>query len=656
MHEQLPQKRSITWAKTTLCLALCFCVHLTTIRLFTSQSLGLFSLPTLEMRVKALISGLLSDVWMGVVCSLFFSVVAFAPRKIFFGLLFVTLLFVSLFIPYTAFFGNLIGPMHMKYVGDGDFWTASVGTFADYRIWISCAVSLAVYLFVNRNINQLKKKAVNISLLTLILLGIASQVIKVQVNTMKIGWGTPKVLRVNFIENLILEYWESDFPFTLTRDEFVQLTQLRVPALDIPLQNLGPDLGHLMGKIERQIDIKDPFYNVMQKTIRDLKQNQQPFFIGTVLLESVRPLESKIFTPSLPFSYTPFLDSLTKSSILYKNAFTVGDVTRAGQEAVLCGLMTGALTSAMRNLSSIEPDCVKRIKETMPQVNTWWWHGGNYNFDGQGTFWQRHGMDNVISKMNFPPNLPGTFWGMSDLSLVERVTQDLQEAISQGKKQNVGMILTLTNHSDWGVPNDASPEVRALKDQVAHPHQATTLYTDMAVASLVEKLKKISLPNHKNLWENTLLFIVNDHGSLLPSTLYPQELHWGIDRQKDLIAANATSHAYLLATGGLVEEALKQNHSQNSTVEKFVSQADIFPTILEVLDVQSNGIAADPLFIEKRRWPVVSDLTEYIYFPEQQKIFSRQEAQTSPDVFALFFKGHQIYLRSGEAGRPRKEF
>ena len=64
------------------------------------------------------------------------------------------------------------------------------------------------------------------------------------------------------------------------------------------------------------------------------------------------------------------------------------------------------------------------------------------------------------------------------------------------------MVMTITNHIPWDVPDDAG-ELMALRQfSEIHPSERTVYYADLALGRFVDELKK------HGLWEQTILVIV----------------------------------------------------------------------------------------------------------------------------------------------------
>lgn len=195
----------------------------------------------------------------------------------------------------------------------------------------------------------------------------------------------------------------------------------------------------------------------------------QPLLVA-VLMESLRPSETGYATPERP-SLTPRLDALAKTGIVFTRAYSVGSVTRAGQEAALCGYLSGRDTSLMRGLVTAKTTCLTDVLATRSpaKVTSFWLHGGDARFDGQVDFWKRHGVTTLMTGADFDAAAARTDWGIGDQTFFTAAAAHLL-ALKRGTSASahVGIALSISNHIPWVVPADAPPTFRAPTGE-AHP-------------------------------------------------------------------------------------------------------------------------------------------------------------------------------------------
>ena len=641
--------------------------------LFNAGRLGLSTLDQLSYW-QAIVTGLLSCIWIGTVCGLVVSLLSFGKTQLLFFEILIVSFLLSLNIPYVDFYGSLVSVSHLKYIFDFDFVKSSSSSMLDFRVIGTILLGPLMYILLVFKLPLPKKRFVSGVLAMLVFItGALSQVLKVQLNTLKIGWRTPLSLRVTPFEFLFMQIAESAVHVDMSESEKNKLFELAQTKTkqEFKIQNYASQskekqikflLENGMRGAEDAIGLQ--LKSIVMQRIKDKK----PVVFFTTLLESLRPEESQFFFPSLERTFTPHLDTLARSGIAFTRAFTVGGVTRAGQEAVFCGLLSGEKTSAMRELPQLNPRCLteilKKNLDSKTSIQGAWWHAGDFNFDGQGSFWLKHGTDRTLSRKNFLPQTPGTWWGLSDFALVDRMKEELLNAPISSDLQS-HLFLSVSNHPDWGLPADAPDNIKNdLIQKSAHPSRLSALYTDAALGHLIEVLKEIKIPNSsESYWDAAVFIAVNDHGTMVPSGKNAQGYSWGLGGESDIRAAVAMSHAGLVLNGGLVQNALKGIQKASVVNSNFVSQADVFATLVDLAGMSANT-TADSLFSLNRRWPVTVDLGSRIFLPgdriDNSFVFNRSQFLSDQKLAdenrnalnaQLFFKGYSILTRAGSVGR-----
>jgi hypothetical protein len=657
--------------------------------------LGFGTLPATGMRLRALFSGVLSDAWISALLALPLSV-ALLPltfwraRRLALAASFTLLVLVALsmgfligcHVLYVEFFGGTLSWQHLRYLGDPGFVRASADAFLDGQV-VGCAAGAAVVaalswlLVMPLTVGHLGTRArrfLPFVPLALLAFGGLCQVVKVQANTLKWGWHVPSVLRLNFLESAAVQWWRAE----------------KMPLLDEP--SIGLLRAHAGVPVDSPVKdaLEAPFRpaqsdgpgGALVSVVRHRLLSGQPIYVFLLQLESFRPEESRTYHPDLPETNTPTFDALAQESIVYENLFTAGGVTRAGQEALLCGLLSGEWTSAMRDLPSAAPRCLPRLlKDALGprKVYAAWWHGGDFNFDSQGTFWQRQGMDAILSREDFAAQsdegasagadaYPGTWWGVSDFTLVERMKRDLLVSRPEARVF-LHTFLSVTNHPGWTLPVDAPVSWYRGEAEKWDRYKPllTTRYTDEALNRLVNHLKDTVcyLCQSGSLWDNALVIVSNDHGSLMPSLRAPEGYAWGRSPELDVAAARAASHGAFLLTGGMTASAMRglglSMPVRDTTVR---SQLDVFATIVDAFGIANARTVGDSLFARERRWPVAVDLGARVYFPDSAgggRVVDREgllkgtvRASDEPGEASLrraYFLGLSHLLAEGLAGR-----
>ncbi len=668
-------------------------------RAHTATALGLDTLPLAAMRIRALVSGALSDVWIAACLALLVSgllwlgcspLASWKRRSAALACTFVLLVFSSVglglllgtHVPYVEFFGTILSWQHLRYLGDEGFLRASADTLlASEVVWcgagagVVAATTWFALLPFTLGARGVRFHRVFVAFPVLLLaLGAGAQIFKVRANTLSWGWKVPPVLKLNFLENAAIQWWRAEKMPAPTEADLRLLKEHAENVLGAKAVPAG-----LKGSLEGGFLPSAPgsVGDVLKSVVQHRILAREPVYVFVLVLESFRPEESKLYSPTLEESSTPALDALAQEAVVFDNVFTTGGVTRGGQEALLCGLLSGELTSAMRDIPSATPRCLPRLlKDALGEENVHaaWWHGGDFNFDSQGTFWKRQGMDTLLSREDFfsepgADTLPGTWWGVSDFTLVERVKLRLLDA-KPSARVFLHTYLSVTNHPSWGLPVDAP--FAWYKGDAERWNRfkplLTTRYTDEALNRLVAHLKETVcyLCQSGSLWDNAIVMISNDHGTLMPSPLRPEGYAWGLSAEGDAQAVRAASHATFLLSGGLVQASLRGlGLTGMHRMSSLQSQLDAFATLADVFGLgpeQGVRTVGDSLFASTRRWPVVVDLGNRVAFPHSGKettVWDRanllKQGLTAGDASegvlrAAYFRGVQSLLARGQSG------
>lgn len=226
-----------------------------------------------------------------------------------------------------------------------------------------------------------------------------------------------------------------------------------------------------------------------------------------VILESfsnklIGPLEG---IPDL----TPGLNTLCNEGITFSNFFATGNRSDKG----LSGLI-GAYP-ALLNTSMLNQMEKARSLDYLPRhfssngYSTAFYYGGDINFYNTRLLMIQAGVSQLVSKSDFPSKVRNmSKWGVPDGFLYDKFLEDL----SQAQQPFFRMVYTISSHDPFDVPFNRIQGI-GMKNRYLN----SVAYADSCLYEFVVKLK--SSP----LWENTLLIITSDHGSIEPGPTTPQE-------------------------------------------------------------------------------------------------------------------------------------
>ncbi len=226
-------------------------------------------------------------------------------------------------------------------------------------------------------------------------------------------------------------------------------------------------------------------------------------------------------------NFTPFVDSLSRHSLYWKNFLSVGGRTFAVLPSLLGSLPFGkngflAMSEGMpRQLSLIE---ILRANG----YHSSFYYGGDAHFDNMDIFLRKSGIEEINDERSFPagsariPAINGFSWGYDDCALFLHAlgsgpVRSLSPRLLQAPQLSI--ILTVSTHSPFAINDQAKYAAlfeqrmtllgidesektahRAFKDQYA-----SILYTDDALRGFFASYSK------RADYANTIFIITGDH-------------------------------------------------------------------------------------------------------------------------------------------------
>ncbi len=541
------------------------------------------------------VTGLLSDAWMATVLSLPFWVFEFFPNKKsrsaqkLLGTLWVLLIggLTAGHQGYVEFFKFQIIPFHLSYMFDQSFVSANGATMFNTNSTLIFSLSAGLAIWVRRSKKIKQKRRVATWLAGVLLAAITFHVLNIR---WRVNWFVIEPLQANYMEALYSNLQKKPSLRAIAGDELAVFNQ-KSGQKDPLIPNAGeiPEGGYL---------------GAIKTAIASRRSDSKPVILGLIVSESFRDIDTGP-RPSDGKSITPTIDILRETGVKFTNVYSSGPVTRGGQEAAWCGTPSATDTSLMRSFPDLPIKCLPAELKDQQKIETLWAHGGDERFDSQLSFWKRQAVKNFILKADFPAEAPRTGWGISDLAIFDRAAQTLKTLSEKpGTEFILPMILTVTNHIPWALPEDASIDTKNFVAK--HESHKTIKYFDEALDLFVTGLKE------KGLWENAIFIITGDHGNL--------ELPWSDRDLKDPLRwERRLSHVSVTLTGGIIER-LRKDEKLPGAVNIFTAQNQIAPFLALLADGGSKQKKVSsymdlPLF-EKSPWPVASDLNQYLFLPE----------------------------------------
>ncbi|OIQ22073.1 MAG: sulfatase [Flavobacterium sp. MedPE-SWcel] len=246
-------------------------------------------------------------------------------------------------------------------------------------------------------------------------------------------------------------------------------------------------------------------------------------------------------------SYTPFLDSLAKHSLVFDNAFANGTKSIHGMSSILAGIPSfkDAFTSSPYPNQDIQ-SLVSILNEE--GYDTSFFHGapnGSMGFLGFGNIL---GYDHYYGKTEYnnDDDFDGS-WGIWD----EPFMQFMKDELDKKEGPFFGTVFTVSSHEPYMVPSQYEGKFPKGTIQI---HQ-TVGYTDYAFKRFFEEAKK------SPWFDNTIFVITADHGNQVAYDEYRRV----INRQANPILI------------------YKPDGSLTGIDSKLAQQIDIYPTVIDMI-------------------------------------------------------------------------
>lgn len=521
--------------------------------------------------------------------------------------------------PYVEFFRAQFVPFHISYLWDLSFLQASYSSMLNTRALLifTSVVAFSVFLCKVGPAAGKEKRY--------ILLFFIAAVVSLAAHSANIHYRhllVPPELQVNVLERLYYHLKAESNPEPLSSEEWVLLTS-RLGNGKKLFDTLRPaveaaEASPLLRGIRRQV----------QKLIL---HGEKPILL-TVLLESARPSDFGAYNPD-ELSITPNFDELALTGVLFMKAYSTGTVTRGGQEAVWCGYFGARDTSMMRGRGDVRIPCLPSLLGA--EAEFFWIHGGNGEFDNQRSFWHSQGVRHIVDVRGFPVETVKSDWGISDKALFSMAAEEISQIRETSSKDLiVGMVLTLTNHIPWTVPEDAAELPEDSERFSLHPSFATTAYTDHAFGIFTRKLKEL------DLWSKTVLVVASDHGTIAPP------FH-KLRQSEPLFHETSRSHINLVLSGGIIEQMVAKSSARGIKIHDWVSQADVAPFLAYLTGREDLRFMGSPLLATERLTPVISDLGDAVFMPGELKVVDKGELM-QPQFLSSDAEGQfaRVYYRA----------
>ena len=292
-------------------------------------------------------------------------------------------------------------------------------------------------------------------------------------------------------------------------------------------------------------------------------------------------------------SYTPFLDSLMRHSLVFENAYANGLKSIEALPAI-----TASIPTLMDN-PFITSNYAQNNFESLPSLlnkegyKTSFFHGGLrgtmgfYSFSRKAGFQQYFGLEEYDNMDDFDGS-----WGIYDNPFMQFFINHLVEE----KEPFFSTLFTVSSHPPYTLPTDFQHNFEKIGVQ------ETISYTDYAMAEFFKKAKK------QKWYNNTVFVITADHSTPVSYN----------KKYKNKIGRYAIPMIIFHGDSSLQG---KEN--------KIVQQIDIMPTILELLGYNKPFLSFGKSMLSKEDWAINYLQNRYCFITSNAIMINKKEEYKS---------------------------
>ncbi|MCB1110060.1 MAG: sulfatase-like hydrolase/transferase [Chlamydiia bacterium] len=266
---------------------------------------------------------------------------------------------------------------------------------------------------------------------------------------------------------------------------------------------------------------------------------------------------------------TPHFDRLAKEGVVFTDFYANSVRTSRSVVSSLFGIpsdVDGSEAAAQAKAPFIG------IPQLMQEAGyqTSYLHNGPIEFEKQDVFFDLHGYDVIHGRdtmMKAFPKVRNSSWGLPDECLMRYAADFLEE---KGHSPQFLTLFSITNHHPWNLPSHYQPPAFPPEiSRIYRKYLNTFHYTDACLGLLFELLEE------KGMLENTLLFVLGDHG-------YPMGEHNNFVEQRYLYEENIRVPLLIYGKGRILEP---------KRVTTPCSQLDLVPTIMDILGLHGFNLS-----------------------------------------------------------------
>lgn len=243
--------------------------------------------------------------------------------------------------------------------------------------------------------------------------------------------------------------------------------------------------------------INPPVDTTLAPTPQTKKRNVVMVFMESTRAQSITPYKKDLKT-------TPFLDELSKKSLMAERAYAVVPHTSKALTATNCGVAPPLDMGA----TETKPDAIpgQCLADLLKQqgYNTAYFQSATEKFERRRALVDNFGYENFfpVDSMDKKGFEEANYFGYEDNIMLEPSQKWLQ---SNSEKPFLATYLTVTSHHNYTVP-DRHEKKKFVEDKELNNYLNTLRYEDFFLKDLIGQYKEMGL------YENTIFVILGDHG------------------------------------------------------------------------------------------------------------------------------------------------
>lgn len=357
-----------------------------------------------------------------------------------------------------------------------------------------------------------------------------------------LNWG-----RAYFSENYFANQTALNGVFTLFKSIDIDRKEKNKSAKDTNFIYSKEEIkNNIRGYIETSQDRFISDKNIVLRET-DTKKEEKEYNVVIILMESF--MGDTVGAIGGNPDITPEYNKLASKGLIFNNFYSNGNRSNRGMLSVLTGFPSQYGKSILKKSIAQKPFISLSSILKKRGYNTNFIYGGDIEFDNMKGFLTLNGIDNLVSRDDFPLKDRSIKWGVPD----DKVLTFTDDYLSKLKEPFFCEIFTLSNHAPFDVPEEFKKYTE--KEYKNYERYNAFAFADYSIGKFVNLVKD------KKWAQNTVFVFVADHGEHRGEKV---EVDW----------KKFTNPLLIWTPGGQIEPG---------TFEKLGSQVDLLPSLMNIL-------------------------------------------------------------------------